>query len=325
MPQKLQFTQGLVILLRQTVALDAIEELLTDFTVVSRREKSMRWPHFGPSLFVAYRPEVNGYLSVDVVDHRWPDGMGDTNTDVEVLVAWQMGYFDPGTWPGSPERACRHSLAWPDGRSAPLQHQAFIRIRSSYVFGKPDNPTFIPNDYDAVHELEFASRIAAALIRLPQVICYFNPNAEYVTDASRYLACLSNYAAEGQLPLYVWSSVRFFKLGVEPEWYLMDTIGMSQLDAIDHEAFFESSAYEPRQVEDFLRVISAYVVTNGPIIQNGDTTDGPGNLRWQGFHVEEAYIAPPRPAIRWFPHDRRKIPATLTKGPVPRLKGRCPD
>ena len=320
MPHKLMFTQGLAILLRKAVTLDAIEELLTDFTVVSRHEESTSWPLWGPSLTVAYRPEVNGHVAVDSVDHRWPDRMGDLKTDVEVLGAWQMGHFGPATWPGSLERACQNSWAWPDGRSAPLQHQAFIRIRSSYAFGKSDNPIFIPDDYDAVRELKFVSRIAAALVRLPQAICYFNPNGECVVDASRFLDCLNAYAADGEMPLHVWSNVRFFNLeDSDPVWHLMDTVGMSQLDAPDHEAFFESTAYEPLEVDNFLRIMSAYVVTNGPIIRHGDTTDGPGNLKWQGFHVDEAYNMPPRPAIRWFPQDRRKIPAKLAKGPTPKL------
>jgi hypothetical protein len=168
MPHKLLYTQGLAILLREVVTLDAIEELLAEFTVVNRHEESTSWPLSGPSLTVAYRPEVNGYVAIDIVDHRWPDRMGDPKTDLEVFGAWQMGLFGPATSPGSLERACQNSWAWPAGRSVPLQHQAFIRIRSSYTFGKPDNPTFKPNDYNAMRELKFVSCIAAALIRLPE-------------------------------------------------------------------------------------------------------------------------------------------------------------
>ena len=87
----------------------------------------------------------------------------------------------------------------------------------------------------------------------------------------------------------------------------------------DHEAFYQSTAYEPGEVDAFLRIMSSYTVTKGPIIKHGDTADGPGNVRWQGFHLSEALMGPARPVIRWFPLDRRKIPAELAKGPAPRL------
>ena len=71
---------------------------------------------------------------------------------------------------------------------------------------------------------------------------------------------------------------------------LMDTVGMSQLDAPDHEAYFQSTAYEPGEVDTFLRNTSVYVVKQGLIIRDGDTADGPGNVRWQGFNVSEGRV-----------------------------------
>jgi hypothetical protein len=321
MPRKLFYTQGLAILLRQAMTLDAIESCLSGFTIVSRREESTDWRLSGPSLVIAYKPEVNGYVLVDIVDHRWPDQMGDPKTEPELFGAWHLGQFGPGTWPGSLRRACEHSWAWPDGHSVPLQHQAFIRIRSSYNFGQTESPIILPENYDAVHELRFVTRIAAALVRLPQVICYFNPSGECVRGASQFLECLSDdHASTADMPLWVWSNVRFFKVpNTDPVWNLMDTVGLSQLDAPDHEAFFQSTAYEPGEVDAFLRIMSSYIVAKGPIIKHGDTADGPGNVKWQGFHVSEALIGPTRSVIRWFPLDRRKIPAELAKGPAPKL------
>jgi len=324
MPSKVFYTQGVAILLRQAMTLDEIESLLSGFTIVSRQDESTDWRLSGPSLVIGYKPEINGYVLVDIVDHRWPDQMGDPKTEPELFGAWHLGQFGPGTWPGSLKRACEHSWTWPDGHSAPLQHQAFIRIRSSYNFGaeSPVVPSInMPENYDAVHELQFVTRIAAALVRLPQVICYFDPNGECVRDASQFLECLSDdHATTGDLPLWVWSNVRFFKVpNTDPLWNEMDTVGMSQLDVPDHEAFFQSTAYVPGEVDAFLRIMSSYTVTKGPIIKHGDTADGPGNVRWQGFHLSEALMGPARPVIRWFPLDRRKIPAELAKGPAPKL------
>src|SRR5215813_6284788 len=265
MPHKGFYTQGLAILLREPATLQAIEESLQGFTVVKRSEGSDSWAIAGPSLVVAYRPDINGYVSVDTIEHGWPDDMGDPKADPEVFAAWSMGHFGPGAWPGSLERACQHSWGWPDGRTVPLQHQAFVRIRSSYIFGVPDNAPVMPNEYDPLHELEFVTRIAAALVRLPQALCYFNPNGECVRGPSQFLDTLSKHASAEQMPLDVWSNVRFFKLqDAEPLWNMMDTVGMSQLDAPDHEAFFESMAYEPSEVGAFLRNASAYVVQQGP-------------------------------------------------------------
>jgi len=231
--------------------------------------------------------------------------MGDLNTDLEVFGAWSMGHFGPGTWPGALERACQHSWTWPDGRTIPLQHEAFILIRCSYTLGTPENAPviFTPKDYEPVHELEFVTRIAAALVRLPQTLCFFKPSGEYVRGVSEFLRSQGEHASTEQMPLDLWSNVRFFKLeNVNPAWYFMDTVGMSQLDAPDHEAFFQSGAYEPGYIYPFLRTMSAYVVEQGPIIRDGDTADGPGDVRWQGFNIGEGRIAtPPREVIRWFP------------------------
>src|SRR5690349_3554554 len=318
MPSKIFYTQGLAILLRRAMTLDAIESCLDGFTIVSRQEESTDWHLSGPSLVVAYRPEVNGCVMVDIVDHPWPDQMGDPKTEPELFGQWHLGQFGPGTRPGSLKRACEHAWTWPDGHSVPLQHRAFIRIRSSYNFGA-ETPTIVPENYDAVHELKFVTRIAAALVRLPEVLCYFNPAGECVRGASQFLQCLSDdHATTGDMPLWVWSNVRFFKLpNTDPLWNLMDTIGMTQFDAPDHEAFYESTAYEPGEVDAFLRIMSSYIVSKGLVVQHGDTADGPGEVKWQGFHVSEAVMGPARPVIRWFPLDRRKIPAPLTKGPVP--------
>jgi hypothetical protein len=314
MPHKGFYTQCLAILLRKAVPLQAIEESLQDFSVVKRVEDSAHWTVSGPSVVVAYRPDVNGYVAVDTIDHRWPDHMGDPKADLEVFGAWSMGQFGPGAWPGGLERACQHSWGWPDGRSVPLQHQAFIRIRSSYVFGGDNDAPVMPNDYNALQELEFVTRIAAALVRLPEVLCFFNPNGECVRSASQFLEALNRHTSAEQMPLDVWSNVRFFRFeDTKPEWALMDTVGMSQLDAPDHEACFPLDAYNPSEVDNFLRNVSVYVVEHGPVIRDGDTVDGPADAKWQGSNFEEGRIAPLRKVIRWFPLDGREVPAELAE------------
>jgi hypothetical protein len=311
MPHKGFITQALAILLRSPLPSREIEERLGEFKIAKRAEATAPG---GPSTLVAYRPDVNGYVLIDVVDVRWPNRMGDPKTEPEVFAAWASGDFGPGAWPGGLERACQHSWVWPEGRSVPLQHQSFIRIRCSYVFGAGPEAPLMPSDYRPRQELEFVTRIAAALVRVPEAICYFNPNGECVRDARGFLDSLSYHASARLMPLDLWSNIRLFRLNdTPPEWTFMDTVGMSQLDAPDHEACYQSDAYEPAEVGNFLRNASSYVVEHGPVIRSGDTMDGPGDVRWQGFVIKEGRMTPPRQVIRWFPQDHLRAPAGLTE------------
>lgn len=133
MPSKAFYTQGLAILLDQPTTLDEIESYLDGFTIVSRQEESTDWRLSGPSLVIAYKPEVNAYVLIDIVDHRWPDQMGDPNTEPELFGAWHLGQFGPGTLPGSLKRACEHSWTWPDGHSVPMQHQVHPHSQQSQL------------------------------------------------------------------------------------------------------------------------------------------------------------------------------------------------
>src|SRR5689334_20023785 len=71
------FTQGAAILMSRPVTLDEIEPLLGAFQIVKRDEKGVEPNLSGPSLLVAFRPEVNGYISIDLQNRPWPDHMGD--------------------------------------------------------------------------------------------------------------------------------------------------------------------------------------------------------------------------------------------------------
>jgi hypothetical protein len=80
----------------------------------------------------------------------------------------------------------------------------------------------------------------------------------------------------------------------------MDTVGMEQFDAPDHEACF-SARFEPSEIAQFLRNISHYRWQNGDILRDGNTTDGPGGVRWRVQWFAESLTAPPRPVLRWVP------------------------
>jgi len=212
MPIKGMFTAGACVLFERPVALDKIVDVLTGFNVVKRIDESEHWEFRGPSLLIAFRPKVNGYVSVDTVDRAWPDDMGDPTTEHTVFGAWSMGHFGPFTFPGSFTRAAQHSWGWPEGKTIPERHSAFVRIRASYVFGAADSDLLFPADYDAVVELAFITDVAQAIMKLPGALCYFNPNGESLRSLASVKESLA-FAAEMKVPpLDVYCNVRLFNV-----------------------------------------------------------------------------------------------------------------
>jgi hypothetical protein len=296
------FTQGVMVLFRGAPHISAIREAINAHEVVRELPANGEWAIGGATLIVALRPEVNGYIAVDVVDRAWPDHMGDVKNEAMIFAAWSTGHFGPLTYPGNLERAQQQSWAWPEVREIAPRHDAFVRVRSSYVFGATNDIKVMPADYDPLPELFAVTRIAADLLKLPNALSYFNPAGEVLRSSEGVDELLVRRQQQDLLPLDLWSNARFFNLGGEPRWFLMDTVGMWQLDTPDHEACF-SDAYDPSEVDNFLRNASNYVFENGPVIDDGDTMDGPGDIRWRAYSVEQGLLDPPREAMRWFPDD----------------------
>src|SRR5213595_2300860 len=106
------FTQGAAVLLSRAPTLDEIERLLHSFRIVRRDDEGGKPDLSGPSVILAFRPEVNGYVSVDLQSRPWPDHMGDPKSDPMLFGAWSMGHFGPLAFPGSLERAGHQSWSW---------------------------------------------------------------------------------------------------------------------------------------------------------------------------------------------------------------------
>lgn len=314
MPFKGSFTQGLVVLLTKPVSLECLSRELQNFGVAKTLEPSGEWAFGGPTVVIPFRPEVNGFVAVDVVDHPWPDEMGNVETESVVLGAWSMGHFGPFAYPGNLERAMQQAWHWSERTDSMARHRALIRIRSSYVLGaEPSSPIFPPK-YDPCEELIFVTRVARQLLDLPTAVCYFNPNGEMLRTREELDGLMQRHEEEGLIPQEAWVNVRFFKLeGCEP-WMLMDTVGMWQLDVPDHEAAFEHGRYDASDVARFLRNAADYVFQNGQIIKDGDTMDGPNSTRWQAATFETPVADPPREVLRWLPVDSSNPPRKLTQG-----------
>jgi Domain of unknown function (DUF4261) len=271
----------------------------------------------GPTLIVAFRPDINGYVAVDTVDKPWPDHMGDPKTEAMLFGAWATGQFGPFTFPEGLKRARQHSWGWPEGATIADRHSVFVRIQASYVFGVPDDAPIFPKGYNPLAELEFLTRIALAVLRLPGALCYFNPNGEVLRNAQGLEDALEFARQQDVPPLDVYSNVRLFS--VDNGWLVIDTVGNGQLgspDLPDVEAcMLKDRNYNLQSVDSFLRNTTLYVLERGEVFRDGDTIDGPGDLRWRAWKRPTALISPPRRTIRFFPEDGTRPSDVLFRGP----------
>ncbi len=302
------FSQGLVVLFEVAPTLDQMTDAITPRPVVKRLEEAGQWPFGGPSLLTPFRPDVNGYVAIDVVGRQWPDDMGDPKDDSAVFGAWSMGHFGPFTFPRALARAGQQSWHWREAATTASRHNAFVRVRSSYVFGARANAPVLPPDYSPLPELVCVTEIAEAILAIPSALCYFNPSGECMYSRKAVTELLARHRGPGPAAQELWSNVRMFQLPADPSWLLMDTVGMWQLDVPDHEACFAKARYEASEVAAFLRNAADYVCERGPVVQNGDTMDGPGGLRWQGATFENGLADPPREVLRWLPLDDLRRP-----------------
>ncbi len=303
------FTQGVCVLLSRPIPISEVALALSDFEVLGTREESEEWAMGGPSALLMFDEESGGTVTVDTVDHLWPDDMGDPQSDLMVFGAWSMGHFGPYAYPGGLERAAQQSWSWREGADVIEQHQAFIRLRTSYVIGKfdkEDDAKCFPEDYDPVKELHFSNRIVQSLLTLDGALCYYNPNGEVLLDQDNFRNSLNYGWANELLPLDVWSNVRLFN--IDETWALMDTVGNWQLDIPDIEACFVVDDYEVNDVANFLRNATNYLVQSGAVINDGETMDGPGDVRWAAIRFENGICDPPRETLRFVPMDDHEVP-----------------
>jgi len=297
------------VLLAKPTSLDVIVPLLSEFQIAKRIDDFKEIHMGGPSLIVAFRPEVNGYANVDIREGKWPDDMGDPKTNPMLFGAWTMGFYGPLTFPGGFRRAQEQSWIWPEGREVAERHNAAIHIRTSYVFGAGKDAKVLPPDYDALAEMHFITRLALALLKHQDALAYFNPNGEILADEKVLLKSLTYHKEHDLPPFDVWVSVRM--LNPNNGWMIMDTVGMEQFFLPDLEACYPSGKYDPKDVAYFLRNCSLYLLQKGEVIKDKDTMNGPGNINWQAHHVNKELSSPPRRLLRWFPLDGSKPPPEM--------------
>ncbi len=317
------YTQGMCVLLSKPVSTADIQERLKGFELVGRHE-SMEDDDAPVTLVFDFRPEVNGHLLVTPAKCLWPDEMGDPDESPERFVAWSLGQYGPLAYPGCLQRAGEQSWGWEQGSEEVQHHQAHIRLLISYVLGveeadeDDEEVPLVPNDYDPLEELTFLTRAIAAVLEMPEAICYFNPGGEVLRDESGLRQGLNHAWNHDLPPLDMWTNVRLFR--ATEEWSLMDTVGNGQLDLPDLEAIYQTDRFQPSEVEGFLRSASLYLLQGEEEVEDGDTADGPGQIQWMAMQCADALSDPPRPTIRWIPQDGSEPPEELMeKGSVPEL------
>lgn len=300
--------QGVAILCSHPITLEDLEPFLIGFS--KQRVGSQEKTSFGgPAIAVEFRPEVNGYVLIDVESRPWPDGMGDPQKEPELFAAWSTGHFGPYAFPGGLRRASDHWWRKPEKRGIFPEHKAFVRLRISYILGAGPQAKVAPPDYDPRAELDFLNRLVTALMDHPSTCLYFNPNGEVLCDRESFVSAIEYHQKVSLPPLPLWSNVRMFNF--DEQWMLMDTVGMEQLDRPDLEACYPKGAFEGRDIDYFFRNCSLYLLEKGEIIQNRNTMNGPGEINWRAYVVKEPIASPPRRVLRWFPTNLKSIPSNL--------------
>lgn len=310
MPQKGYFTQCFTLLTDGRTTLADIRRALeeAEFEITKETPAGENWQFGSDSLLIPFLPEVNGYLLVDVVSQPWPDAMGGNQTgdDANTFGAWALGHFGPLTYPGGLSRACDHLWGWEEGRALAQKHRGFIRLMISYSLDSAaeDAPLF-PEEYDSLEELMFLSDATLALLEVPGVLCYFNPNGEVLRDAATFRETWEGCLEEEKIPLELWRNIRLFT--VDHKISFVDTIGNTQLDIPDVEAFFETSSYKSRDLYYYVGNVTHFLLDLGGELTTGESIDGPGesNATWMIDIPEESIAAPPREAVRLFPKSKQ--------------------
>jgi hypothetical protein len=307
MPQGF-FTQSACVLLRSLPTLEAVKSSLANFEILRDLPVAPSWALSGPALLVNYRQQVNGLVVVDLVDRPWPDAMGEGDTESEAFRGWATGQFGAFTFPGGLQRATQQCWGWEQAPAVAAEHQAFLRVRCSYVLGAGENAPLVAPDADPLDEIEHVTSICQALLTLPEALCYFNPNGEVLRSADLIERGLS-FADQHEIPaLDLWCNVRLFR--INDEWQMMDTVGNHQLQVPELEAIF-SDPHDPDQVANFLRNLTLYAYEERVMFRNGDTTDGPSNVRWQASRYKRGISDPPRDVVCFTPVDGRGLPTEL--------------
>ena len=326
------YQQCIVVLLRQQVAIETIESLLDEHQIMGRSSRSGNDDVRGEALRIAVRrtdrpsdidskattvaaeaqepTDSSWFIEIDLVDHPWPDAMGDPIEDRSLFVAWSDGLYGPHTLPGALQRAQEQSWRWLEAANKTASHCAMIRFRfgnerevnGKVADGSPvscadDSATTLESD--PLFQLDALTRLARRFLELPASICLFNPAGEVLLDREGLQQVYAFSDARGLPPLDAWCNLRVVPL--QEDHCLMDTIGHAQFQLSDLEASFAPSSYSCEEVDRFLRDITVYLLQADEPMGSGDWISGPRGSHWNVEAIDESLFRPTRRVLRLIP------------------------
>lgn len=287
-----------MVLFTRAPSIEEIETALEPLRCpILRRHTEPGWLSGGTELLVPFGDDPEGHVHVDVVESPWPDTMGDPKEDPPLFAAWSMGAFGPLVFPKNLERAVKQAVAFRDAGEAVAKHRAFVRLRTSYLVGAGEDSPIMPENWSALAEIDAMLQVVAPILGIEGACAYFDPNAEVILPHDGVRALLESDEREGSTPLELFTHVRLFN--IDSQWSLMDTVGLDRFLLPDVEVLLTRDV-DPNLVAGFLRNVSAYLLANGPVIEDGHTTEGPFGV----LHVharERSLTEPPRRVLRMVP------------------------
>lgn len=293
------FTQSATVLFTEAPSIDAVEAALASLGApIQRRETDPGWISGGAELLVPFGEAPAGVVHVDVLDAPWPDDMGHPEERPDVFAAWTMGAFGPQAFPHNLARAGQQAVAFPEAGEAIAAHRGFVRLRTSYLVGAGPEAPVMPEGWNPLAEIDALLQVGAPLLDLDGACAWFDPNAEVIFP----IPLMREVVASGEAPpLEVFTHVRLFQ--IDEEWALMDTNGLERCALPDVEVLLPRRV-DPNEVADFLRSLTAYLLENGPVIEDGHTTESPFGVL--AVHArDESLTAPPRAVLRLVPEGAR--------------------
>lgn len=289
------FTQSAVVLFERLPPFARLERALASHAPRRRRNRSPSWIGGAKELVVTFDAARKGSIVVDLVEDRWPDTMGDPETDPMLFGAWTLGAFGPLVYPKCLERACQQAVAFPGAAEVVARHEAFVRLRTTYVLGAGDDATVVPEDHAPLEELEAMVEIASRLLATKGGLAYFDPNAEVVLRPAEVWASRAAAKEQGLPPLDLYAHVRLYGLG--GGFALMDSVGMDRFFLPDVEVAVAPDV-DPNEAARFIRSLSLDHLERGSPIPDSHTVDGPRG-RYRAHHRAQSLAEPPRRTVRF--------------------------
>lgn len=233
---------------------------------------------------------ATGITMVDVVNQAWPDGMGEPESEPLLFIAWATGMFGPSVFPGALERAVSIGRHRVDGARQVYRHVAFFRIRT---LGTPSRS-------NAQRDLTWIAAIADALLKLPDALCFFDPNGEVLLSRELFESRYPAWSQQRSFPLDLWTSVRTLTDLAHPNWEIIDIIGLRRFGFPDHEIVVRKNRFTADDLAAFLSDLGARVLDAREVPGHGEQLVGPDGVNFHARSEVHALGSPVRPVIRWF-------------------------